>query len=207
MQQFDITLKNEKVVFYQRISWLIIVINLILLLYLGIFSSEKNIRSGSIATLICCALVFTFFLYFRKTKYAFGLLPFFFFILMGFIGIGYYLLAGIALFFQLLHITATRQKIVTLTKEKISYPSFPVRNIQWNNLNNVLLKDGLLTIDHKNDKIIQQIIDEEKTKINETEFNEFCRIQLTRNDHGNNKPDNSGAVQGLAEGISIITGA
>jgi hypothetical protein len=40
----------------------------------------------------------------------------------------------------------------------------------------VILKDGILTIDFRNDKLIQQEISE---SINEPEFNEFCRDSLS----------------------------
>jgi hypothetical protein len=40
------------------------------------------------------------------------------------------------------------------------------------------MKDGVLTIDFKNNKIIQQSIDEARSSVNEKEFNEFCQKQL-----------------------------
>jgi len=56
---------------------------------------------------------------------------------------------------------------------------FPKKTINWQQLQNVVLKDGLLTIDFKNNKIIQsEILPAESNFINEAEFNEFCRTQL-----------------------------
>lgn len=207
MQQFLITLKNEKLSLYNRLSWFIIIILTLIYSYLSFFTGDDSRLGRKIALIISLAVVMMLKISFEKTRYRFGVSVFFYLLIFGFTGNEYYLMAGIAFFFQMLHLIATREKVVTVAKEKIRYPAFPARSIQWNNLNNVLLKDGLLTIDHKNDKIIQQLIDEEKTKINEIEFNEFCRSQLTRNHPGNNNPHKSGAVEGLAEGISIITGA
>ena len=207
MQQFQITLKNEKISLYNRLSWFIIIILILVYSYLAFFTGDDSHPGRKIALIIMLAVAMMLKVSFEKTRYRFGSYIFFYLLIVGFTGNAHYLLAGIAFFFHMLHLIATREKIVSLTKENIRYPSFPARNISWNSLHNCMLKDGLLTIDHKNDKIIQQVIDEEKTKINETEFNEFCRIQLTRNDPGNNKADKSDAVQGMAEGISIITGA
>ncbi|MBX2931812.1 MAG: hypothetical protein KF781_07705 [Chitinophagaceae bacterium] len=50
------------------------------------------------------------------------------------------------------------------------------KKYQWNELQNVVLKDGLLTIDFRNNKLLQLEID---NLINEKEFNEFCQQQLT----------------------------
>ncbi|MGQ0738707.1 MAG: hypothetical protein ACT4OJ_06570 [Bacteroidota bacterium] len=73
-----------------------------------------------------------------------------------------------------------RELKIIILQESIFYPSFPVKKISWTSLNNCLLKDGLLTIDFRNNKIIQQAIDESKTSVNEKEFNEFCRQQLNK---------------------------
>jgi hypothetical protein len=73
---------------------------------------------------------------------------------------------------------STRKMIVTVSQNNIRYPSFPQKNIPWRELSNVVLKDGLLTIDFKNNKLIQQPILNSDWDINEAEFNTFCRRQL-----------------------------
>ena len=49
---------------------------------------------------------------------------------------------------------------------------------QWNEFNNVILKDNLLTVDFKNNKLLQLEIDETNGEINEKIFNNFCNGQL-----------------------------
>ncbi|MEO6732734.1 MAG: hypothetical protein ABIN01_16045 [Ferruginibacter sp.] len=46
---------------------------------------------------------------------------------------------------------------------------------QWNDFSNVVLKDNLLTLDFKNNKLIQVNIDEGRTAIDEEEFNYYCK--------------------------------
>ena len=58
--------------------------------------------------------------------------------------------------------------------------SVPKKHIEWSQLNNIILKDGLLTIDFKNNKFIQQFIDDTNTALNEQEFNDFCGQQLNK---------------------------
>jgi len=67
---------------------------------------------------------------------------------------------------------------VYVSDQNISYHFFLKKTIRWNQLNNLILKDGLLSIDFKNNKLIQLTIDESKNVINEQEFNDFCRQQL-----------------------------
>ena len=48
------------------------------------------------------------------------------------------------------------------------------RTIEWKELNNVILKDGILTIDLKNNKVFQNEI---MSPTSEMDFNEFCDAQ------------------------------
>ena len=52
------------------------------------------------------------------------------------------------------------------------------KRFHWSDLNNVILKDGLLTIDFKSDKIFQKIIDDGESEASEEEFNEWARQKL-----------------------------
>jgi hypothetical protein len=53
------------------------------------------------------------------------------------------------------------------------------KKYQWTEIDNVILKDGLLTIDYKNNKLFQKEIDSGENEASEQEFNEWCRRQLT----------------------------
>lgn len=55
---------------------------------------------------------------------------------------------------------------------------FHTKAIQWKELSNVVLKDRILTLDYKNDHLLQQEIAEESYAIDEKEFNQFCIVQL-----------------------------
>jgi hypothetical protein len=62
-----------------------------------------------------------------------------------------------------------RVVINTLFKKKIDWPAF----------NNIVLKDGLLTLDFKNDHLFQKdVLDDGEEDADEDEFNEFCQKQL-----------------------------
>lgn len=180
MDRFTIVLKNEKLRFYHRLSWFIVAILTLIYTYLAFFAKNHPLYSKGIAFFILMAIVIGLKIYFEKTKYNFGS-PFFYFILIGaLVASEQYILTGVVVIFDTLYMISVRIKKVYFSLNEIRYPSFPAKHIKWQSLNNCLLKDGLLTIDLKNNKIIQQLIDETATTIDEKEFNEFCRQQLEK---------------------------
>lgn len=82
-------------------------------------------------------------------------------------------------------IAAVMEKQVKFVREvafdttEVVFNTFPRRHFQWNELSNIILKDGLLTIDFKNNKLIQSEIDAQTTPELEKDFNEFCRSMIT----------------------------
>jgi len=80
--------------------------------------------------------------------------------------------------------------VVTMVKGKRTTVVFSDDEIQmtrvfktvifpWTEMDNVILKDNLLTIDFKTNKIIQVEIVEQSRAVDETEFNLFCTDQLS----------------------------
>jgi len=57
---------------------------------------------------------------------------------------------------------------------------FP-KKYSWSELNNVIIKDDLLTIDFKNNKVLQHFTDDEEDdeyEVESDEFNEYCKERL-----------------------------
>jgi hypothetical protein len=67
---------------------------------------------------------------------------------------------------------------IAFGKEEIVINSFPKQRYSWADLNNVIIKDGIITVDFKNNKLIQKEIQSGSTTQEEKEFNEFCRVSL-----------------------------
>lgn len=65
---------------------------------------------------------------------------------------------------------------IGVSDERIVINTFFRKRYEWNAFSNVVLKDGLLTLDFKNNKMLQREII--KHDVNESEFNDFCREQL-----------------------------
>lgn len=180
MAEYTLFFRNDKTKSYNLFGWFIISLNLIFVIYTGL-TADGIPAWLIIGFLSLYALTLTLQLWFRNSAYKFGLHPYFiigaiFWLLVGFIP-AFVLLVAL----ELLHMIATKEPSVFVCRSHISYPSFFTKKAAWEKLNNLILKDGILTIDFRNDKMIQQIIDESKTSVNEKEFNDFCREQLNVN--------------------------
>jgi hypothetical protein len=183
MKSFEITLKNDKLKQYDRIALYIITINLALFTYLAISIEIRSIRIAAIigGLLIITALGIDYFLTsIKKNEGSPYKLAAEYVISFAWFQMGYWWIAIITFLLGTLYLIAKRPLLVSIIKESISYPSFPKKKLSWSELNNIILKDGLLTIDLKNNSFIQQSVDESKTSVNEQEFNDFCREQLNK---------------------------
>jgi hypothetical protein len=63
------------------------------------------------------------------------------------------------------------------SKEEIIVNSLPRKRFSWQQVKNVVLKDELLTIDLRNNRLIQQYTEPYNNGL-EKEFNDFCRQNL-----------------------------
>ena len=72
----------------------------------------------------------------------------------------------------MLQYTAATQTISYVFSEKIEQKNFPWKKYQWSEMSNVVLKDHILTMDFKNNKVIQAEID---NQVDEKAFNSFVK--------------------------------
>ena len=179
MRKFELVLRNEKLKLYNRFSIFIIIILTLLYVYISFFTQNSTSGFLKISVLALMALVVLVRFFFRNIKYTNDLKILFIFLIMGWAYHKLYWLAGATFLLGIMFSYVTKVKTVCFSELQIVYPSFPRKKISWNKLNNAILKDGLLTIDLKNNKLIQQFIDAKNAAIDEKEFNEFCRQQLT----------------------------
>ena len=179
MKQFELIIKNEKQRFYIRFSWLMIIANLAFFVYISASSSFTNI--GPLFYVLIAIIAIIFLRYSKENKGNPRLYILFLIIILGWVNTRTFWWVGIPiLILMILDEIARCELVVKIFADKMTYPSWPKREIKWEELSNVILKDRILTIDFKNDKLIQQLIDEKNTQIDEKEFNDFCKQQLNK---------------------------
>ena len=181
MKQFLIFLKNEKQKQYFLIAFLFILINFSVFIYFGITAPTKSLKISFFvraAVILACLAIDQLL---KKTKRSENR-PYMYvamwLITFAWLKEDYWVIFCICLLVSLLFLITYRELVIKVDTNLIRYPSFPEKKIGWNRLTNVIMKDGLITIDFKNNKLIQQTVDENKTKVDEKEFSEFCSEQL-----------------------------
>jgi len=178
MKQFELILKNEKEVSYKRISILLLVLNLVGLLFITYLKDFKSWVPFIMAAIAVFSAFIAFYLGNKNERSP--LTGAFFVLSVAWILADYWVVGLLNAFFMILHIAALQKPIVSINESQVIYPSFPKKKINWQELSNLMIKDGLLTIDFKNNKIIQQQIADISSSIDEKEFNDFCRQQLNK---------------------------
>ena len=69
---------------------------------------------------------------------------------------------------------------VGFTDTEIAINTLIRRRYTWGDFNNIILKDDLLTLDFKNNRLLQRETIDEEGDAEEDEFNDYCRGQLGR---------------------------
>ncbi len=180
---FTIELKNEKVKSYKKSIIAIIVLNIIFFLILAITSEINKIKLFSILLIGLLLSSFAIQYYLQKKNNTFNaVLTSIIFIIFTHLFLQFWWQALAMAIISLFYYYAIRKLQLSISKDGISYPSFPPKNIEWMELNNLILKDHLLTIDFKSNKLVQAEIksDEKDVVIDEKDFNDFCRQQLNK---------------------------
>ncbi len=86
------------------------------------------------------------------------------------------LLPGIALLiFSVFSLLTIKPLVIFFGEEGISYPSLPRKLILWKEVDFVILKDDILSIELKNNKLIQYTLDKDiADSLDAAAFNSYC---------------------------------
>lgn len=178
MNKFELVLKNEKEKSHRIFTLFLLAINLLSILFIS-FSAGFNKAGPLIFSFLALFSAFAGF-YFKRNYETATISAAFFFFSIAWESHRYRMISVLNLVFLILHLVTSRKRIVKITEENIVYPVLTDKTIPWKDLNNIILKDNLLTIDFKNNKLFQQMIDDSASAIDEKEFNDFCISRLSR---------------------------
>lgn len=87
----------------------------------------------------------------------------------------FYILAGIS------ESWISKKTEIGFSTKEILITGIIHRKVSWSDLNNVVIKDGLLTMDYKNNSVFQAYTDDEEDddyEVEDDEFNTYCRKNL-----------------------------
>ncbi|MBC7534980.1 MAG: hypothetical protein H7258_04735 [Ferruginibacter sp.] len=176
MEQYNIILSNERAATHRYVTLLIIVINLLLSGFIFFTTSDHRVRNLSFGAMLVCSFALVTLFITRKSnkKYTLPVMSSFLILAILWLLVGKYILALSISCFAVIGFYTVRKLTVTFSEEGILYPSFPKKLLLWKDISNVLLKDDMLTIDFKNNMLIQALISKE-SPVSESDFNLFCK--------------------------------
>lgn len=203
MSCFQFIIKDKKFAGYKKIASFLFIINAVIFFALALDSLSRPGKTILFATaFILFTYSFYHWLYKKKKERSYTLI----YLLMAAIWIAYTPSWYFAILFVALLILQWRMEndlTISLSPAGIVIDGLTKRNYPWSAFNNIILKDGLLTLDFANNQVIQAEPDwaeppapgivihnrpgthewpattEDYTGI-EKEFNEFCRGQLKK---------------------------
>ncbi len=181
MEAFVIFLQNDKIKSYRYITLFVLVMNLVAFSYIALHTQDSRLGSLTSMGIFLSFTYVALFLIKQYTKYLTRYRLEISFLVLGMLWLtmGMWLITVMMILCTVLGFYTLKKSVVTVNRNGVSYPSVPVKNFLWNEMENVVLKDDILTIDLKNNKLMQANIDLHSTvKIDETKFNEFCRLNL-----------------------------
>jgi len=107
------------------------------------------------------------------------------YLIFGVAGIGWFYQGGIGFAIGVLLILAGMLRVrikhtptVTATADGVAIQNIFTKHYTWAELGNVIIKDGLLTVDCKNNRLFQKETSEDITEQDEAKFNEFCAARV-----------------------------
>ncbi len=131
-------------------------LTIIALMASNFFEKRKKKKISFATLLICTGIGLSFF---AETGYVDSL----------------FILAGIAEKFL------NKNKEIGFSDSGIVMSGFIPKKYQWSELNNVLIKDDLLTLDFKNNRVFQDQTDDQEDdeyEVESDEFNQYCQQRL-----------------------------
>ena len=178
MKQFEIVLKNDKIKSYRTIALINLLLNLSIFTFLLFYDIYRPVALSSVCALGLYVLLRWY--VFNKQNAGHFFDEFVFFIpAMCWFGLHNYLLMSVLIIMGLLYRFSMQKLKFIFTAGKVMKTNFPKKEFDWNLFSNVILKDNILTLDFKNNKLIQAEI-EKTQQLNEKEFNEFALSQMGR---------------------------
>ncbi|MBS1729641.1 MAG: hypothetical protein JSS67_02570 [Bacteroidetes bacterium] len=100
------------------------------------------------------------------------------FAIMGWLSQEFYLLALILAAWAFMGLKLKEHFWLRLNKDGLILQTFYQKKMAWEDLQNIILKDGLLTMDFKSNRIYQAIIIDIMPSTEEVPFNQYCLEHL-----------------------------
>lgn len=185
--KYVVILKNDRERATDAISALLCLFSAAIFLYNSYRHVQPNYIGIVLSAVLLIGLIVNFVLSRRRPKQGYRSAPpvrYRYWLLLS--AVGWFALtstpwfAFLFVFFSFLEYQAKRPLEIGFNDDRIVINNIVRQWYDWSAFNNVILKDGLLTLDFKSNRLLQKEVadDEEEDDADEEEFNGFCRSRL-----------------------------
>ncbi|MDQ2752042.1 MAG: hypothetical protein M3R72_03370 [Bacteroidota bacterium] len=186
MSQYNyvITIKEPDYKRVNAVTFLMLLIAIVFFIYVTIHQWASKYHNAAIMdvviiTFIVLWSVYTFFSSQQKNKVAYYRLALFAAAIGWFAEpISNYWMAGLFVIAALLERQVKFPQEIGVDEHGITFNTLPQKEYEWKDIKNVLLKEGILTVDYKNNKLFQHAIESDVNPALEREFNQYCGTKL-----------------------------
>lgn len=180
--KYSFNLKDSKEKSYKLFNWFLFFMHFVAASVFALNATERNVKISLYVLLGFYAVITAIFLFFRKNKKAFETYSLIMALLYGNFWlkhVGVVALLIFAAIFLFVTIVQGKKTAVVFSEKGVELVRiFKSILFPWKEMANVILKDNILTIDFKSNKIIQVEISENDTTVDVEGFNGFCETQL-----------------------------
>lgn len=181
---YSFTLKDNNTKAYRLFTWFLFFFHGAAA---GIFAfniDDKNVQTGIYILLGFYMFVATLYFFFRKHKKAFETFSFtvpLFYAHFWLKYVGVFALLIFAAVFLFANFIQKKKTSLLVTEAGVHLNRiFKTVVYSWADIDNLILKDGLLTLDFKSNKLLQIEVVENTSGVDENEFNRFCTEHLNK---------------------------
>ncbi len=182
---YSFTLKDNNQKAYNQFTWFLFFLHIIAAAVLAVKVTENKERLSIyilLAFYVILALVYNFYRTHRKALETFSLILALLYANFWFQHVGIIAVLIFAVVYTIVTVVKGKRTTVVFGEDGIQLTRvFKTVIFPWAAMSNVVLKDNVLTIDFKTNKIIQVEIVDTAMVVNEFEFNRFCTRQLNIN--------------------------
>lgn len=177
---YVVTLKNTRARHLDRISlWLLFISVALFLRIQFVYTDRTKYLPLGCAILIIGIVVYAYFLHRRYPGRMIYYSHALFIAAIGWVPVQGWFLAPLVIM-ALLERQAKRPLEIGFSDDTIVINTLFRRKYHWADFSNIILKDDLLTLDFKSNRLIQRETIDEEGDAEEDEFNDYCRERLAR---------------------------
>lgn len=178
-----IDIPNEKAATYKIVTLIVLLLNFFMFGFVFMHASAASSSAAAVAGLLCSGIATVYYLLNKKHLRSPYLEMIFFADAVLWLLWANYIAALLMVIFSFLSYYATKKIQITFTDDEIIYPSFPVKKYAWSEVENVVWKDDILTIDLKSNKLLQLNINKSFAEgFDAAAFNEFAAQRISKAD-------------------------